>query len=249
MSGEIARLLAEARGKAPYTTGELVAEAAKLIPRLAPEQTRYKVTEYPDERTIRYYVVAGLLEPPTERRGRIGLFSFRHLLQVLAIKKLQAEYLPLRKIQEVIRPLDDAKLMELLLKSGEYPVAGTEGMRLAHPSYRMRRMAQADRDSVAENVSRTMRVEKMLKESSLAREPGISTERFAPHGRAALPPSHPEAETQASPSGEEWARVTLADGIEVHIRTDSAAAAGREERENLVAKLRVCLAKHMKRKR
>ena len=43
---------------------ELVDAADGIVAELAPRQTRYKVTERPDARTIRYYVTQGLLPKP-----------------------------------------------------------------------------------------------------------------------------------------------------------------------------------------
>ncbi|MGH7585618.1 MAG: MerR family transcriptional regulator, partial [Gemmatimonadales bacterium] len=42
------------------------------------------------ERTIRFYVARGLVSPP-EGRGTAAIYSYRHLLQVLAIKLRQME--------------------------------------------------------------------------------------------------------------------------------------------------------------
>ena len=44
----------------------------------------------PSERTIRFYVARGLVSPP-DGRGTAAVYSYRHLLQVLAIKLRQME--------------------------------------------------------------------------------------------------------------------------------------------------------------
>jgi len=44
----------------------------------------------PSERTIRFYVTRGLVSPP-DGRGTAAVYSYRHLLQVLAIKLRQME--------------------------------------------------------------------------------------------------------------------------------------------------------------
>src|SRR6476660_6308814 len=44
----------------------------------------------PSERTIRFYVARWLVSPP-EGRGTAAVYSYRHLLQVLAIKLRQME--------------------------------------------------------------------------------------------------------------------------------------------------------------
>ena len=92
---------------------EFVDQCRKLIPLFAGKQVRYQVSDFPDERTIRYYAQEGLIDRPT-RQGRNVVFSYRHLLQIIALKRLQAEYLPLRKIAEITREFDNQRLEALL---------------------------------------------------------------------------------------------------------------------------------------
>jgi DNA-binding transcriptional MerR regulator len=58
-----------------------------------------RVREIPDRRTIRYYTTLGLLDRPGEMRGRTALYGRRHLLQIVAIKRLQARGLSLAEVQ------------------------------------------------------------------------------------------------------------------------------------------------------
>lgn len=71
-----------------------------------------QVRAVPDERSIRYYTTLGLLDRPT-LRGRTALYGRRHLAQVLAIKRLQAEGQTLAEIQQRLPTLDDAALSRL----------------------------------------------------------------------------------------------------------------------------------------
>src|SRR5580700_2346545 len=50
-----------------------------------------RVRDVPDLRTIRYYTTLGLLDRPAAMRGRTALYGARHLLQLVAIKRLQAD--------------------------------------------------------------------------------------------------------------------------------------------------------------
>src|SRR5262249_33767362 len=54
-----------------------------------------RVRNVPDCRTIRYYTTLGLLDRPAVMRGRTALYGPRHLLQLVAIKRLQAQGLSL----------------------------------------------------------------------------------------------------------------------------------------------------------
>jgi DNA-binding transcriptional MerR regulator len=72
------------------------------------------VTELPDERTVRYYLAEGLIPPAEEKQGTASVFGFRHLLQLLVVKKLQAEGLPIRAIRELVTGKTERQLERLL---------------------------------------------------------------------------------------------------------------------------------------
>jgi len=78
------------------------------------KQTRYKVTDLPSERTVRYYLSRGIMDRPIGKRGTASLFGYRHLLQLLAIKYLQFQYLPLEKIRAVLAGRSNRELEEIL---------------------------------------------------------------------------------------------------------------------------------------
>ncbi len=72
-----------------------------------------RVRPVPDERTIRYYTTIGLIDRPAEMRGRVAYYGPRHLLQLVAIKKLQAEGWPLVAIQHHLAGISQTELERL----------------------------------------------------------------------------------------------------------------------------------------
>jgi DNA-binding transcriptional MerR regulator len=52
-----------------------------------------------DERLVRYYQSLGLIERPLRYDGRQAVYGQRHLDQVLAVRRLQAEGLTLAQVQ------------------------------------------------------------------------------------------------------------------------------------------------------
>jgi DNA-binding transcriptional MerR regulator len=108
------KLFHKYRGLSDFTLRSLLAAAGEILPDLVGRQTRYKVTEMPTERTIRYYLSHRLLDRPLGRRGNSSIFGYRHLLQVLVIKYLQSQYLPLKKIGAVMGGLSNRELEQLL---------------------------------------------------------------------------------------------------------------------------------------
>lgn len=72
-----------------------------------------RVRDVPDLRTIRYYTTLGLLDRPAAMQGRTALYGPRHLLQLVAIKHLQAQGLSLAAIQERLLGASDAVLRRI----------------------------------------------------------------------------------------------------------------------------------------
>jgi hypothetical protein len=65
---------------------ELVEQAARLIQLFVPKQEKYKVTDYPDPRTVRFYLTRGLMDKPHRYDGQKAIFNSKHLLQLIVIK-------------------------------------------------------------------------------------------------------------------------------------------------------------------
>lgn len=72
-----------------------------------------RVRDVPDLRAIRYYTTIGILDRPVELRGRIAFYSRKHLYQLVAIKRLQAQGLRLAQIQQRLLNLADRELQKL----------------------------------------------------------------------------------------------------------------------------------------
>ncbi len=94
---------------------ELVAAADELLAAVAPTQTRWKVQERPDARTVRYYVTRGLLPKPHSYDGGRARYGTSHLLRLVLIKCLQAEHLSL---EQVARVLDGASDDDVIARLG-----------------------------------------------------------------------------------------------------------------------------------
>jgi DNA-binding transcriptional MerR regulator len=103
------------------TMEELVARAHQLLAELAPKQSRYKVTERPDARTIRYYINENLLPKPLSYEGGRARYSGSHLVRLLLIKKLQAEHHSLRKIASMLEGATDQQVLRQLLPEAVAP--------------------------------------------------------------------------------------------------------------------------------
>lgn len=78
---------------------EALAEAAGALLSALPASGDQRVNPVPDVRTLRYYQSVGLLDRPDNAFPRAEYYGYRHLLQVVATKALQATGLPLAQIQ------------------------------------------------------------------------------------------------------------------------------------------------------
>ena len=146
----------------PWTILELVELAAETLAglvgvararRRGPARgTNGRVRDVPNERLIRWYVTVGLVDPPLSRRGRVARYGQRHLLQLVAVKRRQAEGRSLAEIQAELAGATD----ETLAAVARVPDIGPRGRgRPAARSrfWRSRRRAPARRFGPASRES------------------------------------------------------------------------------------------------
>ncbi len=83
-------VLREYRSLAPWGLRDLAALSAGILDASGVVPVNAAARARPSERTIRFYVARDLVSPP-DGRGTAAVYSYRHLLQVLAIKLRQME--------------------------------------------------------------------------------------------------------------------------------------------------------------
>jgi DNA-binding transcriptional MerR regulator len=101
----------------PWTIAELAELAAETLAATDPAgpssgQARAdgRVRDVPNERLVRWYVTVGLVDPPLSRRGRVARYGRRHLLQLVAVKRRQAEGRSLAEVQAELAGATDETL-------------------------------------------------------------------------------------------------------------------------------------------
>jgi DNA-binding transcriptional MerR regulator len=97
---------------------ELARRAGARLAELGVAQANGQVTAVPDARTLRWYTTVGLLDRPVERRGRRAYYDARHVAQVVAVKRLQAEGASLTEIAVRLAGLSTAALDEVARDPG-----------------------------------------------------------------------------------------------------------------------------------
>jgi DNA-binding transcriptional MerR regulator len=83
---------------------------ADQAPGAAAPRANGRVRDVPNERLIRWYATVGLVDPPLTRKGRVARYGKRHLLQLVAVKRRQAEGRSLAEIQEELTGATDEAL-------------------------------------------------------------------------------------------------------------------------------------------
>ena len=111
-------------GEPRWTIDELTAEVGSALAKGYDGAASGRVRDIPDRRTIRYYTTLGLIDRPAAMRGRTALYGRRHLVQIVAIKKLQAGGRRLAEVQQALtgQPLAElARIAGLAVEEGGEP--------------------------------------------------------------------------------------------------------------------------------
>jgi hypothetical protein len=98
---------------APWTLGELTARVAAALAVGYQGQSSGRVRDLPDQRAVRWYTTLGLVDRPSAMQGRTALYGRRHLLQLVAIKRLQAAGRSLAEVQQELAAASDERLEHL----------------------------------------------------------------------------------------------------------------------------------------
>jgi len=115
-------------------------------------QDSARVREVPDVRTIRYYTTIGLLDRPQEMRGRTAFYGRRHLWQLVAVKKLQAEGMSLVDVQAALAGASNRKLQKLAGLPADF-FEKVSDLLAREPSQNGNRPAAASSDVAASDVA------------------------------------------------------------------------------------------------
>jgi len=160
---------------------------------------RYRLTELVDltgvtQRTIRYYIAEGLLPPP-EGAGPAAVYTAAHRDRLALINGLKERYLPLREIRRRLATLTEAgvraELQQIVAEPPTNPIVTPP---------------------VAGNALDYL--DDLLGGGQRGTAPAALPSAVPP---PAVP--YPKSTTVA-PVRERWERITLADGVELHVRAD-----------------------------
>ncbi|SLM27555.1 conserved hypothetical protein [Desulfamplus magnetovallimortis] len=177
---------------------ELLSIANYFIDMIVPDQPSERVSRKLTDRNIRYYIQQKLVDRPVGKDGLAALYGYRHLLQLIAVKRLQTSYLPVKKIAELIKGKTDAELLNIAVSS-EF----VNKNRPENPA-----LSFLDSIATSKNSDQEQLKEKVSSFSVSSKD--------LPEKKDVLScPGNP-----FRPRTSSWDRYELEDGIEIHIRRD-----------------------------
>jgi DNA-binding transcriptional MerR regulator len=201
---------------------DFVEVANELLPQFLPEQSAgSRGQEAVNPRLVRHYTTQGLLDKP-QKQGREARYLYRHLLQLLVLRRLLAEGYSTSSVGSLIAGQANSAL-ENLLQGGAQLTVETANPALAFLSQ------IRDRGDVSTRKQRSKITSASPKES--ANKQQSIAELSAP---AAAPVPHLSPEPVASPVAQDWTRLEILDGLELHVRQGFAIPTTAHERESLL---------------
>jgi hypothetical protein len=93
-----------------WTIEELLERVRAALAAEYPGAPNGRIRDVPDRRAVRWYATTGLVDRPAAMRGRTALYSQRHLLQLVAVKRRQSAGRSLAEIQAELAGAPDAAL-------------------------------------------------------------------------------------------------------------------------------------------
>lgn len=186
-----------------------------LLPQfLPPAASSVRTLETVNPRLVRYYTTQGVLDRPL-RQGREARYTYRHLLQLLIVRRLLAEGYSTNAIQPITTEKGNTDL-EALLQGGVQLTVEAANPALAFLQSVKARTAPA-------STSASMQKVRSRQTSSPP----------TPAGRSAASISMDESTDQADKVSH-WQRVEVLPGLEVQIRDDFVPPSTPQEQENLL---------------
>ncbi|MBD1872877.1 MerR family transcriptional regulator [Nodosilinea sp. FACHB-131] len=179
-----------------------------LLPQFLPDQSSGSRRQEPvNPRLVRHYTTQGWLDKPL-KQGREARYTYRHLLQLLVLRRLLAEGYSTSSIGSLIGGQSDAALENILQGGVQIKVEA------ANPALAFLSQIRDRRGS-------------SLSESD--RSPKRTT---TPAMQAPLAAPAPTAPPASPPPA--WTRLEILDGLELHVRQDFVAPATTHERDSLL---------------
>ncbi len=195
--------------------------ANDLLPQFLPldAENRRTTPETVNPRLVRYYTTQGVLDRPL-RQGRESRYGYRHLLQLLVVRRLLNEGYSTNAIQPITLQQGNQDL-EALLQGGVQLTVKTVNPALAFlQSVQARRADGGKSDATAR--------------SRALPSPPAAAPSLAPPAPGGPPFTAAGDRPTADPAASHWLRVEILPGLEVQVRDTFVPPGTPQELENLL---------------
>lgn len=150
-------------------------------------------------RTIRYYTDEGLLPQPI-LHGKYAYYTDDHLHRLELIRQMKDAFLPLREIRQTLNTLSEEEVAEKLKNQNN----GIIQQQFVRPAASSSEPGKSARDYI---------------DHIMERQSGFRTLPQTPPPQPSI--SRSKALAQPSLADENWRRIELAQGVELHVREPS----------------------------
>ena len=194
-----------------WSLEEFVEVINQLLPQFLPlTKNNSKVRPEITPRLVRHYTTVGMVDEP-KKAGKYAIYTYRHLLQLLLVRRLLAEGMSANVINDLARQKNNKELKNWL--TGD---------------------VQLDVFSPEESSNSALEYLKKLRHRQSASQPQLREESFSDQQYSV--PSSPEKSKQATSS--QWTRWEIVPGLELHIRSDFKFPKTLNQQEQLLAKIK-----------
>jgi DNA-binding transcriptional MerR regulator len=216
---------------------EFVQVANQLLAELLPnERVNTRVREVMTPRLVRHYTTQGMLDEP-RKQGREARYSYRHLLQVLLLRRLLAAGYGAGAIAQFARAHSDSELeallqgdVQLTLASGSVAIAPAQSPPPTNSALEFLQTIQASRSAPAPAEPVSSRIAES-RPSSVPASLDQSSSRKRDFSSANPPITH-------------WQRLELAPGLEIHLSDSFSYPRDPASQQQLLARILQTLQSH-----
>lgn len=202
---------------------EFVEIANQLLPNYLPEiKSNTKVKEEINPRLVRHYTNQKLMDEPI-RKNRYAFYNYRHLLQILLIRRLLSDGIGTMAIDNLLTSKTNQELKNLLIGGVQINLT-TSHPKLATPVHNPALEYLAKLKKSKANKSSTNKQLRTNERSS-------SLNHTFPSNLEQNREANLSFDAQSSTS--EWTRLQVLDGLELHIRNDFISPNSIKEQESL----------------
>lgn len=223
-----------------WTLEELVDIANQRLPEVSPkEKAHTRVREAVTPRLVRHYTSLGMLDEPL-KEGREARYTYRHLLQLLLIRRLLAEGYGASAIGGLAIARTNDELEALLQGEMQLTIAPVNSAPVNSALAYLQQIQQAARPAPSPSAG----AQKGDRQSGPSTAPATSSVRptMSPDSafeQSCISPALVDDLPPAAPVP--WIRLEILPGLEIHIRQDFAFPSSPQEQHDLWERIRQLL--------